>query len=359
MATRYANNDNHTSQPLPSPPLSSSTSPRRNRGISFGGKSEKSHKSSGSHGKISLHETPEEKARRALHTKADPTLAMNEAQPAMVAALEKSNLGSLRAIQHKDQYGNVITDPDLSNPTRPRFERPLDTIRSFEAAIDGSYHSRRMSYVTDASQSRPASYYGGNGNDHNQNYGRPSMSRPDSYVDHGASGSNGYSYQGRGNRPRHGNGRMNGDYTNGNGYNQQQPYYPNSPYQRSNDNFTAGSGSANTDQWGNSTDPSSVNSSFDRLQQQAAQQKQYQQQQQAESYGFNGFGGNPDTSFHQQDYQNGAPPPPPPHGQSNSQANGAMSSQPFNPPLPAPARKVADDDKKKRGSWFKRRFSKD
>jgi hypothetical protein len=81
MATRYANNDNHTSQPLPSPPLSSSTSPRRNRGISFGGKSEKSHKSSGSHGKISLHETPEEKARRALHTKADPTLAMNEAQP--------------------------------------------------------------------------------------------------------------------------------------------------------------------------------------------------------------------------------------------------------------------------------------
>jgi hypothetical protein len=79
--------------------------------------------------------------------------------------MEKSNLGSLRSLQHKDQYGNVISmffdpflmeysnvltvaDPDLSNPTRPRFERPLDTIRSFEAAIDGSYHSRRMSYVT-------------------------------------------------------------------------------------------------------------------------------------------------------------------------------------------------------------------
>lgn len=28
---------------------------------------------------------------------------------AMVAALEKSNLGSLRAIQHKDQFGNVIS----------------------------------------------------------------------------------------------------------------------------------------------------------------------------------------------------------------------------------------------------------
>lgn len=182
------------------------------------------------------------------------------------------------------------------------------------------------------------------------------MSRPDSYVDYGASGSNGYSYQGqRGGRPRHPNSRMNSDYTNGNGYNQQQ-VYPNPPYQRSNDNFTAGSGSANTDQWGNSTDPSSVNSSLDRLQQQAVQQKQYQQQ--AESYGFNGFGGNPDTAF-QQDSQNG-PPPPPPHGQSYNQTNGAMSSQPFNPPLPAPVRKVTDEEpKSKRGSWFKRRFSKD
>lgn len=27
-------------------------------------------------------------------------------------------------------------EPDLSNPTRYRFERPLDTIRSFEAAIE-------------------------------------------------------------------------------------------------------------------------------------------------------------------------------------------------------------------------------
>lgn len=359
MATRYANNNN--SQPLPSPPITASpTSPKRNRGISFGGKSEKSHRSNGSTGgKISLHETPEEKARRSLHTKADPTLAMNEAQPAMVAVLEKSNLMSLRSLQHKDQYGNIITDPDLSNPTRPRLERPLDTIRSFEAAIDGSYHTRRMSYATDASQSRPTSYYGGN-NDYNQAYGRPSVSRPGSYIDHGASGSNGYSYQGQGQRrPRQPNNRMNSEYSNGNGYNQQQQFYPNAAYQQSNDNFTAGSGSANTDQWGNSTDPSSVNSSYDRLQQQAAQQKHYQQQQQSESYGFNGFGGNPDTSFQQQEYRNG-PPPPPVHGQSYGQTNGAMSSQPFNPPLPAPARKMVEDDKKaKRGSWFKRRFSKD
>lgn len=72
MATRHAN------QPLPSPPSSA----HRSRGISFGGKSDKSHRSKDSTGrKISLHETPEEKASHTLHTKADPTLAMNEAQP--------------------------------------------------------------------------------------------------------------------------------------------------------------------------------------------------------------------------------------------------------------------------------------
>lgn len=213
---------------------------------------------------------------------------------------------------------------------------------------------------------------GGNGGEYSQNgHGRPSMSRPDSFVDYGASGSNGYNNgqhshnqygaPSRGNRPRYGNSRMNSEYANGGGYSQQQQpqqpqqqpqqpqnLYPNSPYQRSNDNVTAGSGSANTDQWGNSTDPSSVNSSFDRLQQQAQMKQQ----------------------------QDGGPAPPP-HRQSYSQMNGAnghaaynnayngggvasMSSQPFNPPLPGPPKKASDDDdKKKRGSWFKRRFSKD
>lgn len=39
----------------------------------------------------------------------------------------------------------AIADPDRSNPTRSRWERPLDTIRSFEAAIDGNYS--RKSYM--------------------------------------------------------------------------------------------------------------------------------------------------------------------------------------------------------------------
>lgn len=37
--------------------------------------------------------------------------------------------------------GIIQADPDLSNPTRWREERPLDTIRAFEAAIEGSYRS--------------------------------------------------------------------------------------------------------------------------------------------------------------------------------------------------------------------------
>ena len=64
-------------------------------------------------------------------------------------------------MEHRDADGNIIgisrtlkaptlsqllaVDADRSNPTRPRLERPLDTIRSFEAAIDGSY-TKRQSY---------------------------------------------------------------------------------------------------------------------------------------------------------------------------------------------------------------------
>jgi hypothetical protein len=51
----------------------------RNRGMSSGGKSQSSHRSAGS--RSGLAETPEEKARRVITTKADPSVAINEAQP--------------------------------------------------------------------------------------------------------------------------------------------------------------------------------------------------------------------------------------------------------------------------------------
>jgi len=38
-------------------------------------------------------------------------------------------------------------EPDWSNPTRPRFERPLDTIKSFEVAINSTYNNNRHSYA--------------------------------------------------------------------------------------------------------------------------------------------------------------------------------------------------------------------
>lgn len=49
-------------------------------------------------------------------------------------------------------------DPDRSNPTRSRWERPLDTIRAFEAAIDGNY-PRKSGSRPDA-DSRRTSYAG-------------------------------------------------------------------------------------------------------------------------------------------------------------------------------------------------------
>lgn len=58
-------------------------------------------------------------------------------------------------------------DPDRSNPTRSRWERPLDTIRSFEAAIDGGYDRKSVLIRGDTDSTvtgnRRSSYYA-NGN---------------------------------------------------------------------------------------------------------------------------------------------------------------------------------------------------
>lgn len=120
---------------------------------------------------------------------------MNEAEPSVVQAMMKSSLASIRNMEHRDTYGNAIgklfrilislccylcfpvprralhcrcanscpaADPDRSNPTRSRWERPLDTIRSFEAAIDGGYN-RKSIYRSDtesvANWNRRSSYY--------------------------------------------------------------------------------------------------------------------------------------------------------------------------------------------------------
>jgi hypothetical protein len=102
--------------------------PRAKSGFSF--RSNHSHKSSGSSGhKIDLHETHEEKQSRRLTTKADPSMAITEAEPceynwrifssltarlrlmiyiAAVASEVRSSLAPIRAIQHRDNQGNPI-----------------------------------------------------------------------------------------------------------------------------------------------------------------------------------------------------------------------------------------------------------
>jgi len=154
--------------PQPAPQHKSRPPSGKNRSFSF--RSDKSHKSHGSNvNKIDLHETSLEKEAKRLHTKADPTMAISEAEPAEVAASGTSSLAPLRNIQHKDVYGNPIAEPDRSNPTRSRWERPLDTIRSFEAAIDGQYTSRKSFLRSDSesvafsSNNKRSSYYANNG----------------------------------------------------------------------------------------------------------------------------------------------------------------------------------------------------
>ncbi|KAF9892904.1 hypothetical protein FE257_000496 [Aspergillus nanangensis] len=370
-------------------------SPKRSRGFSLGGRSEKSHRSSNSanRNKIHLTESAEEKYRRSLHTKADPMIAMSEAQP-MTVALEKSNLGNLREIQHKDQWGNVITDPDHSNPTRPRLERPLDTIRSFEVAIYGTHSSRPVSYVKTEPEaghrvdySRRSSYFGGHNNGYsNRGYseqdayynGRGAYSRPDSYVESnygsGAQPENYYPYNQTGGRPRppRHNQRMNSDYSGNNGYAQNgyaQNGYAQNGYHKSSDNMTGSGSGSNHEPWGNSTDPSSVNSSIDHLQQQQQQQQQQRVEEKAvgDNYGFQGFGPGPNLNNHNRAMVSGGAGPSRIALGNNSTvpATASNSGGPVGGGVPTrrALRKsnnvVEAPAETKRKSWFKRRFSKD
>ncbi|CAL8575442.1 hypothetical protein XPA_001365 [Xanthoria parietina] len=323
-----------------------------------------------------LTETHEEKASHRVTSKADPTKAINEAQPA-AQAREESTLENIRLLQHRDRHGNLITDPDRSNPTRPRLERPLDTIRAFEAAIDSSYERGTPSRAETSdgmnSQSRRTSAYLGQrpqqrlGSDTPVGYysNRMSIARPEStYVDsHGAN----LNQPGSGRRL---NNRANSDPvlfgTNNHGV------YPMHGYHQSHDTVASASGneSHNTDPWGNSTDPSSENSSIDRIQHGPKPDP-------TETYGFNGFGGGPileergmnDRAYHEatgggqpqklgndlaSHAQNGAPPPLPPHASRKPD----MPRVPIKlGNLPTKERSSPINNTEKRRSWLKRRFS--
>ncbi|EPS44646.1 hypothetical protein H072_1335 [Dactylellina haptotyla CBS 200.50] len=96
----------------------------------------------------------------------DPTRAITEEEPWAIAQQAGKGISQLR---HKDQFGNEIVDPDRSNPTRHRMERPLDTIRNFEKAIYNDYerdfyprrsnrHGNGSTYDQQASQRGSTAY---------------------------------------------------------------------------------------------------------------------------------------------------------------------------------------------------------
>ncbi|KEF59846.1 uncharacterized protein A1O9_04694 [Exophiala aquamarina CBS 119918] len=389
----------------PISPQPQETRPRAQTSVSY--TSQRSRRSSSSGHRLELTESAKDKKR--LNTKADPSRALNEATPAEQAQ-EASTVDDLRLMMHKDVEGNVITDPDRSNPTRSRMERPLDTIRAFNAAAEGttsrrsSLNSRPPSQIGwNSDMNRRGSYYS---SEHDQviqarsctnfsldNGYSPQRSRPTPGGGYYRSGSYGFGPQssveeepgsaqvyGRGMRqqsnPDYGmqNGYQNAyqnayqishPHANSNGYqngqlaNGQNNHSPMSAhsYQHSYETMTSGS-----DEYSKSTNPSSQNSSFDQLHQLRKPDDFSAENPYANDIKFNQFA--PTKPFSPQIMHDGpygpdavqAPLPPAnayplqngrqPINLNASQFGGDTNGNDDRPTPPA-----------KRQSWIKRRFS--
>jgi hypothetical protein len=354
---------NHPQQAANTP-----ASTKHSRTFSF--HSEKSQKSSGNK---DLQETHAEKESRRLHTKADPTLAMSEAEPSAVAAMKtESFFQPLRSLQHKDNFGNVIAEPDKSNPTRHRWERPLDTIRSFEAAIDHGY-SRRSLYQPEsaAPMSRRNSYHPGQSQPrfpHESYYGgRPQSLRPESTyhgsTNPGAARSSYFESQGHHSGYNNGHGPFPGRQRTSRMHSEphfshhgRENVYPLPHKDRSYETVTSAAGSGNSEAAGYQTDPtSSDNSSIER----PAPDKRSEPVINDYGLGFN----------QQQPYQapsfsvavpsgKGKQPLPAIPADSVPQANANVPQKKLSVLKRQPSQQPSVDTSDKRKSWFSRRFSK-
>lgn len=362
-------------QGLPPTPQREPMRPRSKSAFSI--TSDKSNHSRRSADKEKLRESHDEKRKLQFSntTKANPNAAMNELQP-IAQALEKATMGSLRASQYFDMHGTPITDPDFSNPTRRRTERPLETIMSFEAAIDREYKKQREAAREAARQS-----YVQSDNEGPTNNGYES--KRSSYWGGGEYAGNGYYNQPQRNRwegpppSRNKFGRMYSEPANPNRYSQQGHPYSTPGYGQTRDTInTGGSNGSNSDQWHNSTDPSSDNSSIERMKPEGHEQYGYptpQREAIAEDghYTYNNGGGyNPSymgggpagagasSGYPPQQYQNGPPQPPP------KAMMGGPVQAPHAPQQPRqliklnPAANDRPSPPEKRKSWLKRRFSK-
>lgn len=330
------------------------------------GKSPKSPKSPKHERKLS--DSDKLKTHYDITTKANPNAAMNELQP-VAAALEKPTLQSLRSFQHSDSAGNPIVDPDLSNPTRSRWERPLETIRSFEAAIDSEYKRRSRTVRADQSEvmsgytSRRSSYYGG-GPDHNR------YSQSGSYLHSRQNGRDSYdSYAGGGpvggpQRARYSS-RMQGEF----GYNRgpANHVYPQNGYQQSRDTVnTNGSNGSHSDGL-HSNEPGSENSSIER-----GIPVRPPQHDMGDQYGYNSFHRGPileenareqglpqqEAHFPPSQQNHGAPPPPPKHATPSAPIKLGNSGPPPVAGANQPPVSLSKPEEKRK-SWFKRRFTRE
>ncbi|KID81845.1 hypothetical protein MGU_10823 [Metarhizium guizhouense ARSEF 977] len=353
--------------PLQASPEQQHTGQTKQRSYSI--HSQKTHRSSGS--KHDFHETHEEKEARRLHSKADPTLAMNEAEPSMVAAMKSERTQiSLRAIQHKDSWGNPIADPDRSNPTRNRWERPLDTIRSFEAAIDGGYQHtdsvanwNRRSSVQTANQPRfpQDSYYGGRPVSYrgDSQYGLPTPATARNSVYDNPNAGGGYNNSGY-DRGYAGSRHMSRDRSQRvqseshyQMYGREQGVYPMPHKDRSYETVTSAAPSGSSDPAGYQTDPtSSDNSSIDRI----------SPAKRSEPVNDYGIGFSQTNAYDVQNFSVGKqvknhslPPLPPP---TEPQAAPPPQSVPRKGSLLRRKISQSSANPEKQKSWFSRRFSK-
>lgn len=97
--------------------------------------------------KVKITEADERRLKARSENIHDPILnAVNEAQPFEEAYSHQRNESSLSGEGGRlnDVFGNPIQNPDVSNPSRSRDERPLDTIRAFEYSITGDNAYRQQ-----------------------------------------------------------------------------------------------------------------------------------------------------------------------------------------------------------------------
>lgn len=310
-----------------------------------------------------------------MHSKADPTLAISEAEPSAVAAMTQSSLAPLRSIQHKDSWGNPIVEPDKSNPTRSRWERPLDTIRSFEAAVDGGYvrksiirtdseanWNRRNSYHPSAPPHfRPNSYY--NSRPHSNGpaaaFNDPrggQTARSSYYGDQGYDnqGHAGYAYDYGQRKPQ----RASRMYTD-----PQYQQYGRDPHNyhlnhkdRSYETVTSAAASGSSDQAGYQTDPtSSDNSSIERR----------SPAKRAEPVNDYGIGFAQSQSYSNANFTQGLgqnlgnhPLPPAPAGNAQQAVPRKAAPSLLKRQSTQQSQQERPAGPEKRKSWFSRRFSK-